>query len=238
MTQSIFSQVVPLLVAMAVPAPMIKAILYLLAGRPVFHSLLMIVTWGAAFFLVLSFAVSLKSFLKDIVEIYSAHQPSEDLLSWMHFVLGLLFIAIGVKKLRHGLLQESAPVVQQSVPVTASSVIKATIHTMLFSTKNALIMLFIMYILTKSEIALEHSLAVSGIIAFTSMIWIAIPLFVYVLAGHDRDRVLESLKQWLMQNNETLIIFIYLFIGISTLSTAIGELMPKLLELFFVDFIE
>ena len=99
-------------------------------------------------------------------------------------------------------------------------------------------MFFIMYILTKSEIALEHSLAVSGIIAFTSMIWIAIPLFVYVLAGHDRDRVLESLKQWLMQNNETLIIFIYLFIGISTLSTAIGELMPKLLELFFVDFIE
>jgi len=205
MTQSIFSQVVPLLVAMAVPAPMIKAIRYLLAGRPVFHSLLMIVTWGATFFLILSFAVSLKR---------------------------------GVKKLRHGLLQESAPVVQQSVPVTASSVIKATIHTMLFSTKNALIMFFIMYILTKSEIALEHSLAVSGIIAFTSMIWIAIPLFVYVLAGHDRDRVLESLKQWLMQNNETLIIFIYLFIGISTLSTAIGELMPKLLELFFVDFIE
>ena len=113
MTQSIFSQVVPLLVAMAVPAPMIKAIRYLLAGRPVFHSLLMIVTWGATFFLILSFAVSLKSFLKDIVEIYSAYQPSEDFISWMHFVLGLLFIAIGVKKLRHGLLQESAPVGQQ-----------------------------------------------------------------------------------------------------------------------------
>lgn len=49
MTGNLFSQVVPLLVAMALPLPMIKAILYLLAGRPVAHSLLMIVTWGPAY---------------------------------------------------------------------------------------------------------------------------------------------------------------------------------------------
>ena len=156
----------------------------------------------------------------------------------MHLVLGLLFIVVGVKKVRHSLRQESIPAEQQSVPVTAFSIIKTTIHTVLFSLKNGLIMLFIMHLLVKSEIALAHSLAVSGIIAFTSMIWIAIPLFVYVLAGHDRDRVLESLKQWLMQNQGALIIFIYLFIGISTLSTAIGELIPELLEFLLVDVIE
>ena len=238
MTGNLFSQVVPLLVAMAVPVAMIKAIRYLLAGRPVAHSLLMILTWGATFFLVLSLAISLKSFLIEISEIHLTYQPSKDFSAWMHLVLGLLFIVVGVKKLQHSLLQESAPVVQQSAPVTAFSIIKATIHEMLFSLKNALMMLFIMYLLVRSEIALAHSLAVSGLIAFTSMIWIAIPLFVYLLAGHDRDRILESLKQWLMQNKETLIIFIFLFIGISVLSTAIGELMPKLLELLLVDVIE
>jgi len=238
MTNTLFAQVVPLLVAMAVPVAMIKAIRYLLAGRPVVHSLLMILTWGTTFFLVLILAVSLKSFLIEIPGIHFTYKPSKDFSSWMHLVLGLLFIAVGVKKLRHSLLQESAPAVQQSVPVTAFSIIKATIHTVLFSLKNGLIMVFIMHILIKSEIALAHSLAVSGIIAFTSMIWIAIPLFVYLLAGHDRDRVLESLKQWLMQNKDALIIFIFLFIGISTLSTAIGELIPELLEFLLVDVIE
>ena len=238
MTGNLFAQVVPLLVAMAVPVAMIKAIRYLLAGRPVAHSLLMIVTWGATFFLVLSLSVSLKSFLIDLSEIHLTYQLSKDFSAWMHLVLGLLFIAVGVIKLRHSLRQESAPVVQQSVAVTASSIIKATIHTALLSKKNFMMMLFIMHILIKSEIALAHSLAVSGLIAFTSMIWISLPLFVYLLAGHDRGRVLESLKQWLMQNKETLVIFIYLFIGISTLSTALGELMPKLLELLLVDVIE
>ena len=238
MTGNLFAQVVPLLVVMAVPVPMIKGIRYLLAGRPVAHSLLMILTWGATFFLVLSLAISLKSFLIEISEIHFTYQPPKDFSSWMHLVLGLLFIAVGVIKLRHSLRQESAPVVQQSVPVTASSIIKATIQAAFLSKKNFMMMLFIMFILVKSEIALEHSLAVSGLIAFTSMIWISLPLFVYLLAGHDRGRVLESLKQWLIQNKETLIIFIYLFIGISTLSTAIGELMPKLLELLLVDVIE
>ena len=238
MTNNLFAQIVPLLLAMAVPVAMIKAIRYLLAGRPVAHSLLMIMTWGATFFLVLSLAVSLKSFLIDLSDIHFTYQFSKDFSSWMHLVLGLLFIVVGVKKLQHSLLQESAPAVQQSVPVTAFSIIKATIHTVLFSLKNTLMMLFIMHLLVRSEIALAHSLAVSGLIAFTSMIWIAMPLFVYLLAGHDRDRVLESLKQWLMQNKETLVIVIYLFIGISTLSTAIGELIPELLELLFVDVIE
>ena len=235
MTSSLFAQVVPLLVAMALPVPMIRAIRYLLAGRPVAHSMLMIVTWGTTFFLVLIFAITLKSFLKEIFEIHLTYQPSKDFSAWMHLVLGLLLIAIGVKKLQHGLLQESAPVVQQSLAITASSIIKATVHAVLFSLKNALLMFLIIYMFFKSEMGLEHSLAVSGIIAITSMIWIAMPLFVYLLAGHDRDRVLESIKQWLMQNKGTLIIFIYLFIGISTLSAGIGELIPKLLDLLFID---
>lgn len=238
MTGNLFSQVVPLLVAMAIPVPMIKNIRYLLAGRPVAHSLLMILTWGATFFLVLSLSVSLKSFLIEISEIHFTYQPSKDFSSWMHLVMGLLFIAIGVLKLRQSLRQESEPVVQKSVPVTASSIIKATIHAAFLSKNNFMMMLYIMFILVKSEIALEHSLAVSGLIAFTSMIWISLPLFVYLLAGHDRDRVLELLKQWLMQNKETLIIFIFLFIGISTLSTAIGGLIPEMLEWLLVDVIE
>ena len=238
MTNTLFAQVVPLLVAMAVPVAMIKAIRYLLAGRPVAHSLLMILTWGGSFFVILSLAVSLKSYMIDLSGINFRYQLSKDFSSWMHLVVGLIFIILGVLKLRRSLRQESVPVEQQSVLVTTSSIIKATIQSVLLSKKNIVLILFIIHLLLKSEIALAHSLAVSGLIAFTSMIWISIPLFVYLLAGHDREKVLESLRQWLMQNKETLIIFLFLFIGISTLSTAIGELMPELLELLLVDVIE
>jgi len=51
--------------------------------------------------------------------------------------------------------------------------------------------------------------------------------------GHQRDAVLEALKQWLIANNATLIIFIYLFIGISILSSGIEGLIPELLEVAF-----
>ncbi len=70
MTNNLFAQVVPLLVAMALPVPMIKAIRYLLAGRPVAHSLLMIVTWGTTFFQVLILTVTSKSFLKEVFDIH------------------------------------------------------------------------------------------------------------------------------------------------------------------------
>lgn len=220
---------------MALPLPMIKAIRYLLAGRPVAHSLLMIVTWGTIVFLVLILAVSMKSLLYEAFGIHLAYQPPEDFSAWMHLAMGLVFIAIGVKKLRHGLLQESVPVEQKSLAITASSIIKATVHTALFSIKNGLLMLLIVYQLINSKMALDHSVAVSIIVAITSMIWMSIPLFIYVIAGHDRDRALELLKQWLVQNKNTLIIFIYLFIGISTLSAGIGALIPKLLDVMFID---
>ena len=238
MTGNLFSQVVPLLVAMAVPVAMIKAIRYLLAGRPVAHSLLMILTWGGSFFLILSLAVSLKSYMIDLSGINFRYQLSKDFSSWFHLVVGLIFIILGVLKLRRSLRQESVPVEQQSVLVSTSSIIKATIQSVLLSKKNIVLILFIIHLLLKSEIALTHSLAVPGLIALTSMIWVSIPLFVYLLAGHDRDRVLESLKQWLVQNKETLIIFVFLFIGISILSTGIGELIPGLLEFLLVDVIE
>lgn len=235
MTQSLFSQIIPLLVFMALPVPVLKAIRYLLAGRPVVHSLLMIVTWGIIFYLVLSMAVILKSFLKDMIEINSTYVSSKDLSGWMHLVLGLVLVTIGVKKLQLGLQQGHAPVVQKSIDVTPYSIIRTTIHTQLFSIKNALLMFLIIYLLFKSEAGLERGLLVSGIIALMSMIWIAMPLFVYLIAGHDRDRILELLKAWLIHNKDTLIIFIYLFIGISTLSSGLGELIPKLLEDLFVE---
>jgi hypothetical protein len=61
------------------------------------------------------------------------------------------------------------------------------------------------------------------------------PLFVYFISGSKRALILEQLKEWLNQNKDALVIFIYLFIGISTLSSGIGELIPKLLETLFQE---
>lgn len=235
MTGNLFTQVVPLLVAMALPFPMIKAILYLLAGRPVAHSLLMIVTWGASLFLILILAVSFKSYLLEASDIQLTYQPPADLSAWMHLALGLVFILIGVRKLRRTMLRESAPEETQALALSVFSIIKTTVHTAIFSIKNGLLVSLIVYKMINSKMALDHALAVSGITAITSMIWISIPLFVYVIAGRDRDRVLELLKHWLIQNKDALGIFVYLFIGISTLSAGIGELMPKLLDVLITD---
>ncbi len=96
-------------------------------------------------------------------------------------------------------------------------------------------MLLMIYILLKSNKEFGQSLIVSGMIAITSMIWISIPLFVYIFTGRERDNGLELLKKWLTQNKDTLILLIYLFVGISTLSSGIGELIPRLLEQLLED---
>lgn len=230
---NVFSQIIPLTAAMALPFPVIKATRYLLGGRPVAHSILFIVTWVITCFLVLSIAVILKSFLKGVFETITTYVPSKDFSGWIHIIIGFLFIGIGVKKVKLGLEQNNAPVPQQSIEITPSSIIRATLRTELFELKNALLLFLMIYIVLKSEMGVEQSLIASGMIAISALIWISMPLFVYFLTGRERDKVLELLKEWLMQNKDTLIIFIYLFIGISTLSSGIGALLPKLLEILF-----
>ena len=235
MTQHIFSQLIPLIVAMVLPMPMLKSIRYLLGGRPVFHSLLMIATWGITLFLVLSPVIILKSIFKDVFSTNLAYVPSKDYSGWMHLVIGFTFVGIGVKRLKQGLNQKNESVAQKSIEVTPYSVIRATIHTELFGLKNTLLVSLMIYLLLRSKSGFDQSLIISGMIALTSMIWVSLPLFVYIFTGRERDNVLELLKKWLIQNKGTLIIFIYLFIGISTFSAGIGEFLPKLLDGLFQE---
>lgn len=235
MAGNIFSQIVPLTVAMVLPMTMIKSIRYLLGGRPVVHSLLMIVTWGITFFLVLGIAAILHYYLMNFFEIKFSYAPSGDFSGWEHIIMGVLLLVVGIKRFKTSL--ENQNVVKQYVPteLVASSIVVSTIKTELIGWKNTSMMIMVIYIFLERKFNMEQSFIAAGLIAFTSMIWVSMPLFVYFLAGHDKDNMLESLNAWLMQNKDTLIILIYLFIGISVLSSGIGELMPKFLETVFED---
>lgn len=225
---NIFSQLIPLTAFMALPIPVIKATRYLLGGRPVMHSIVMIFTWGITCFLVLGLGVLLKSFLLNLFVGIPAIAISKDYAGYLQIALGLLFIGLGVKKLRGSLEQKSTPVLAQSNDIRVSSIIKATMQVELFKLKNALLLFLMTHILIKSSMGVEQSLLASAMVAITAMIWISMPLFVYFLTGRDRDKVLELLKDWLVKHSEILGIFVYLSIGISVLSSGIGALIPKL----------
>jgi len=77
----------------------------------------------------------------------------------MHLVLGLLFIAIGVKKLQHGLLQGSAPVEQKSLAITAS--LLKTVWVIRFRSKYP-----IKYRIFNSLIALDKTAMDAGCTGF------------------------------------------------------------------------
>ena len=233
MAGNIFSQIIPLTAAMALPFPVIKATRLLLAGKPVAHSILFIITWGITCFLTLCISILCKEYLLNYFEIIKGYAPPEDFSGWMHIILGLLFMSIGVKKLKLVVEQKSVSSPQQSIELTATSIIKATLKIELFQLKNGLLLLLIIHILLKSQMEFGQSLIASGTISITAMIWVSMPLLVYFWTGRQRDKILEALKEWLIRNNSTLIIFIYLFIGISTLSSGIGELLPELLEMVY-----
>ena len=233
MPDTIFSQIIPLTAAMALPFPVLKGTRLLLAGKPVAHSMIFIFTWGIACFLVLSAAVIWKALILEFFGVFANYHLPEKFSGWVHIILGLAFISLGVKKLKLGIEQRSAPVVQQSIEITAFSIIKSTVKRELFKPKSSLLLLLMIHILLSSEMTYTQLLIASGMISTTAMIWVSLPLLVYFWMGHQRDAVLEALKQWLIANNATLIIFIYLFIGISTLSSGIEDLIPELLEVVF-----
>ena len=107
-----------MIVAMVLPAPMLKSIRYLLAGRPILHSILMIMTWGITCFLVLGMAILLKNVLQAVVEIHLADMPSRGYTGWMHLGTGFIFVVVGIKKLKRSLNQNNSPVTQQSNEIT------------------------------------------------------------------------------------------------------------------------
>lgn len=234
MVDSVFSQIIPLTAAMALPFPVIKGTRLLLVGKPVTHSLLFIVTWGVTFFMALLTSILFKESLLNFLGALGRYTPPESFSGWMHIVLGFLFMGIGVKRLKLGLERKNTPAAPQYVELSASAIIKSTVKIELFSLKNGLLLFFIIYILLKSQMSFGHTLVATGLISLTSMIWVSMPLLVYFWTGSKRGAVLEALKEWLIANNATLIVFIYLFIGISTLSTGIGEMIPKLLETVFI----
>lgn len=232
MIENVFSQIIPLTAAMALPFPVIKATRYLLGGKPLAHSLLFILAWGLICFLALSLAIVSKTFLLIFFGIVEEYIPAGDFTGWIHILLGILFISIGVRKLKRGLDKKDDSVESQSIELSAASIIFSTVRLELFQLKNGLLFFFVFYLILKSQLGVVQSFVASGMISITAMIWVSMPLFVYFLTGRERDRVLELLKEWLMKNGNTLIIFIYIFIGISTLSTGLGELIPMLLDGF------
>ena len=233
MPDTIFSQIIPLTAAMALPFPVLKGTRLLLAGKPIAHSLIFILTWGITCFLVLSAAVIWKALILGFFGVFANYTLPEKFSGWVYIILGLVFIGLGVKKLKLGMEQKSAPVVQQPIEITAFSIIKSTVKRELFKLKSVLLLSLIIHILLSNEMTYSQSLITSGMISTTAMIWVSMPLLVYFWMGRQRDAMLEALKQWLIANNASLIIFIYLSIGISTLSSGIEDLIPALLEVVF-----
>ncbi|MFT5731145.1 MAG: hypothetical protein ACI8PB_005340 [Desulforhopalus sp.] len=233
MTGDIFSQIIPLMAAMALPFPVIKATRLLLAGKPVAHSILFISTWGVICFLVLSTSIIFKEYLLYSYEIIEAYTPHEDISGWMHIILGLLFMGIGIKKIKLVVEHDEVSQPRESLELTPITIVWATLKIELFQVKNGLLLSLVIYILLKSQLPIGQSLIASAMISISGMICVSMPLIVYFWAGSQRDTILEELKIWLIKNNSTLVIFIYLFIGISTLSSGIGELLPELLEIIY-----
>lgn len=236
MLDDLFTQAIPLTAVLALPFPMLKAVRYLLGGRPIAHSLLFVVTWGLICFFVLTMAVILKAYLKfllDAVSIVTTPGSSNSFPGLMHVAFGLFFLGIGVKRLRSAMEQKREPASLQSLELTPLLIIKQTIKIELFKLKNIFVLLLIINLIQKSNMGFEPALIAAGTISVTAMIWVSMPLVVYFLAGQKRKEILEKLKEWLLKNVDSLMVFIFLFIGVSTLSSGLGEMIPKLLGFLF-----
>lgn len=109
MVDSVFSQIIPLTAAMALPFQVIKGRRLLLAGKPVTHSLQFIVTWGVTFFMALLTSILFKESLLNFLGALGRYTPPESFSGWMHIVLGFLFMGIGVKRLKLGWLEFTSP---------------------------------------------------------------------------------------------------------------------------------
>ncbi|MEA3456169.1 MAG: GAP family protein [Campylobacterota bacterium] len=235
---NIFVHIIPLTIAMTLPMPMLKATRSLLYGRPILYSMIIIITWGITLFFTLNIVVTLGVHLKELFIIKSEYIFPENSTSWMQILIGLAFIAIGVGKLDNSLKPDKRREPVKQVGSTALLTIKSTIKVELFSIKNFLLLLLLIYILIRVNMPSEKLLIVSGFISITAMFWMSVPLVVYFLAGRSRKQIMGMLRRWLDSNKDVLMIFIYLSIGITSLSAGVGGMIPSLLENIYEKLIE
>ena len=88
MPDTIFSQIIPLTAAMALPFPVLKGTRLLLAGKPVAHSMIFILTWGIACFLALSAAVIWKAIILEFFGVFANYTLPEKFSGWVHIIHG------------------------------------------------------------------------------------------------------------------------------------------------------
>ena len=230
MLETVFAQIIPLTVAMALPKPVLKATRYLLHGRPILHSVLLILTWGLSLFIVLYSCTAAGILIKEVTASKWTYDIPYSVENWIHVIVGLAFIVLGMKKLQENLTKTKKKVSTDHISVTLFSVIRSVLILEFFSIKNTLLILLIVNILMRDELPLKQLSIATGLISLTAMLWISMPLLAYFLAGHKRNMILELFKAWLMEHKNVLIIFIYIFIGISSLSSGLGSLMASVLE--------
>ncbi len=231
--ENVFAQIIPLTLAMVIPMPMLKATRYLLLGRPILHLSIFILTWGVSLFLILSTSVYIGNFFKDYLVIKASIGNNLNLESWIHIGLGILLIGKGLKKLKESINHRTKPIVYQLLDSKPINIIKMAIKTEFIGTKNSSLLLLTIYILITDNIAQSNILLTMLIISVISMFWFTILLAIYLMLGKDKNHTMEVTRNWLASNQYVLVIFVYIFIGVSALSNGLGGLIQVFINSFY-----
>jgi hypothetical protein len=90
--------------------------------------------------------------------------------------------------------------------------------------KNLPILLAVAVVIAQSGLGLATNMIVAIIFSLVSVSLLIIPLVFYLIAGQKAVDALEGFKDWLIQNNNTIMFILFLIVGAKILGGGVAGL--------------
>jgi len=216
-------EILPLALGIAIsPIPIIAAILMLLSPKAKGTSLAFLLGWLVGIIAAIVVFTLLSSVLP---------QPDDGpatVAGVIKIVLGALLLLLAVKQWRSRPAKgETAALPKWMTAIDSMTPAKALVLGFLLSAvnpKNLLMAISAGLVVGGAGLALGSEIAVIAVFTLIAASTVLVPVIAYLVAAAKMAAPLERLREWLVDNNATIMAVLLLVIGVSVIGKGIGNL--------------
>lgn len=217
---SVIGEVLPFAVGLAIiPIPIIAVILMLLTPRARTNGPAFLAGWIVGLLAVGSIALAIGT-AADV----GSDEGASDVMSWVFIVLGILLLALAgrrVPRARAARAQgETAdpaelPTWMRGLETfTAPRSFAVAVALSAMNPKNLVLVFGAGATIARADLGGTESVAALLVFVALASVTVAVPVVYYYAAGDRADRTLDAWKAWLVTNNQTVMVALFVVFGV------------------------
>jgi hypothetical protein len=219
---SLIASILPHAVTVALsPLPIVAIILLLLSNRAKLNSLIFLIGWIIALF------INVGAFMVIFDHPLDSSKGVSPVLFYVYLILGLFFLAVAMKEWKMMPKADESPktpkwmkAIDNMSPVMAFVL---AFGFALVNAKNTVVNIAAGVQIGQSTSSGVESVTVLIVYVFVASLSIIIPVVAFLIMGNKLNRRLESLKEWFLYHNASILFVLFLVMGFVLISKAFSS---------------